>query len=192
MHSNSNTIGDITFYVIISLSLLGTIISLFLCEPKALKRSDGSPVSLPQIPTWKSEMLDLFETPKQDVYIVLFFPMFFCLEFLLPLSVQHVQSRSVQYPHTLLEQHNVLACRNRGLVPCRICSELDPHTALSAGVHCCWDAVCLGVVVWTGAYVWQRKESSMIESGVTKKDFTDSDYAGPLLLYLSFGFLVAV
>jgi hypothetical protein len=47
-------------------------------------------------------------------------------------------------------------------------------------------------VVWTGAYVWQRKESSMIESGVTKKDFTDSDYAGPLLLYLSFRFLAAV
>jgi hypothetical protein len=145
MHSNSNTIGDITFYVIISLSLLGTIISLFLCEPKALKRSDGSPVSLPQIPTWKSEMLDLFETPKQDVYIVLFFPMFFCLEFLLPLSVQHVQSRSVQYPHTLLEQHNVLACRNRGLVPCRIYFGLKPHTALSVGVHCGWDAVCPGV-----------------------------------------------
>jgi hypothetical protein len=47
-------------------------------------------------------------------------------------------------------------------------------------------------VVWTGAYVWQRKESSVMESGIAKKYFTDSDYAGPMLLYLSFGFLVAV
>jgi hypothetical protein len=84
MNSDDNNIGDVTFDVIISLSLLGTIISLFLCEAKSVERSDGSPVSLPQTPTWKSEILGLFETLKQDTYISMFFTMIFASNFFYP------------------------------------------------------------------------------------------------------------
>ena len=84
MHSEDNNIGDVTFYIIISLSLLGTVLSLLLCEAKAVKRSDGSPVSLQQSPTWKSEVLGLRDTLKHDTYIVLLFPMFFASNFFYP------------------------------------------------------------------------------------------------------------
>jgi hypothetical protein len=192
MHSNSNTIGDITFYIIISLSLLGTILSLFLCEPKAVERSDGSPVSLPQTPTWKSEMLGLFETLKRDMYIVLFFPMFFASNFFYPyqfntfnLAAFNIRTRSLNNTMYWLAEIGGSYLAGYALDSIRIRRSL--RARIAAGT-----LFILVFVVWTGAYVWQRKESSMMKNGVAKKDFTDSDYAGPMLLYLSFGFLAAV
>lgn len=192
MHSDDNTIGDITFYVIISLSLLGTIISLFLCEARGVKRSDGSPVSLPQTPTWKSEILGLFETLKQDTYILLFFPMFFASNFFYPyqfntfnLGTFNIRTRSLNNTLYWLAEIGGSYLAGYGLDSTRIRRSL--RARIAAGT-----LFILVFVVWTGAYVWQRNEPQKLESIAIKKDFTDSDYAGPMLLYLSFGLLAAV
>jgi hypothetical protein len=52
----------------------------------------------------------------------------------------------------------------------------------------------LTFVVWSGAYVWQKKESestTSIVGGSVKKDFSNSGYVGPMILYLSFGLFAA-
>ncbi|KAF1914689.1 major facilitator superfamily domain-containing protein [Ampelomyces quisqualis] len=192
MHSDDNNIGDVTFYIIISLSLLGTIMSLFLCEAKGVTRSDGSLVSLPQTPTWKSEISGLLETLKQDTYILMFFPMFFASNFFYPyqfntfnLSTFNIRTRSLNNILYWVAEIGGSYLAGYALDSTRVRRSL--RARIAAGT-----LLILVFVVWTGAYVWQRNEPQKSENGVVKKDFTDSDYPGPMLLYLSFGFLAAV
>lgn len=192
MHSDDNSIGDVTFYVIISLSLLGTLISLFLCEAKSVKRTDGSPVSLPQTPTWKSEIVGLLETLKQDTYILLFFPMFFASNFFYPyqfntfnLATFNIRTRSLN--NTLYWLAEIGGSYLAGYALDSTCIRRSLRARIAAGT-----LFVLVIGVWTGAYVWQRNQPLRVENGAVKKDFTDSDYTGPMFLYLSFGLLAAI
>lgn len=192
MHSDDNSIGDVTFYVIISLSLLGTIISLFLCEAKGVKRSDGSPVSLPQSPTWKSEISGLLKTLKQDTYIIIFFPMFFASNYFYPyqfntfnLATFNIRTRSLNNTLYWLAEIGGSYLAGYALDSTRIRRSLRARIAIGA-------LLVLVFGVWTGAYVWQTGEPLSVDSGAVKKDFTDTNYAGPMVLYLSFGLLAAI
>jgi hypothetical protein len=137
-------------------------------------------------------MFGLFETLKQDSYIVLFFPIFFASNFFYPyqfntfnLAAFNIRTRSLNNTMYWLAEIGGSYLAGYALDSTRIRRSL--RARIAAGT-----LFVLVFVVWTGAYVWQRKESSVMQSSVAKKDFTDSDYAGPMLLYLSFGFLAAV
>lgn len=192
MHSDQNDIGDVTFYIIIALSILGTALSLMLCEAKDVKRSDGSPVLLPQSPTWKSEVKGLFETLKRDTYILLFFPMFFSSNFFYPyqfntfnLATFNIRTRSLNNTLYWLAEIAGSYIAGYALDSPRLRRSLKARIA--AGV-----LLALVCAVWSGAYVWQRGVNKITESNRIKKDFTDHGYVGPMLLYLSFGLLAAV
>lgn len=176
----------------ISLSLLGTILSLLLCEAKAVKRSDGSPVSLPQSPTWKSEMLGLSDTLRYDTYILLLFPMFFASNFFYPyqfntfnLATFNIRTRSLNNTLYWLAEIGGSYLAGYALDFTRL--RRSSRARIATGV-----LFVLMFTVWASAYVWQRNIPQTTEIGAVKKDFTDSDYAGPMLLYLSFGLFAAV
>jgi hypothetical protein len=192
MHSDDNNIGDVTFYIIISLSLLGTILSLLLCEAKGVRRSDGTPVSLPQTPTWKSEMLGLSETLKHDTYILLLFSMFFASNFFYPyqfnnfnLATFNIRTRSLNNTLYWLAEIGGSYLAGYALDSTRIRRSL--RARIATGV-----LFVLVFIVWTGAYVWQWSRPQTKDSDASKMDFTDADYVGPMLLYLSFGLFAAV
>jgi hypothetical protein len=192
MHSDDNNIGDVTFYIIISLSLLGTILSLLLCEAKGVRRSDGTPVSLPQTPTWKSEMLGLSETLKHDTYILLLFSMFFASNFFYPyqfnnfnLATFNIRTRSLNNTLYWLAEIGGSYLAGYALDSTRIRRSL--RARIATGV-----LFVLVFIVWTGAYVWQWSRPQTKDSDASKMDFTDADYVGPMLLHLSFGLFAAV
>src|ERR1700733_1054209 len=54
----------------------GFVLACFLANPKLVRRADGSGIILMKNPSWKSEILGLFETLKTDAYIVGLFPLF--------------------------------------------------------------------------------------------------------------------
>ncbi|KAF2130880.1 MFS general substrate transporter [Dothidotthia symphoricarpi CBS 119687] len=192
MHSETNDIKDVTFYVLISLSLLGTVLSLLLCEAKHVKRSDGSRVVLPQTPTWKSEVLGLLETLKHDTYILLLFPMFFTSNLFYPyqfntfnLATFNIRTRSLN--NTLYWLAEIAGSYLAGytLDSPRVRRSLRARVAMGV-------LLLLVFVVWTGAFMWQRNESESVVGGSVKKDYTDAGYVGPMFLYLSFGLFAAV
>ncbi|KAH8712033.1 hypothetical protein GQ44DRAFT_812858 [Phaeosphaeriaceae sp. PMI808] len=159
---------------------------------KGVKRSDGSLVSLPQTPTWKGEILGLFETLKQDTYILMLFPMFFASNFFYPyqfntfnLVTFNIRTRSLNNTLYWLAEIGGSYLAGYALDSTRIRRSL--RARIAAGT-----LFILVFVVWTCAYVWQRNETQKSEGSVAKKDFTNSNYAGPMLLYLSFGLLAAV
>ncbi|KAH8728875.1 hypothetical protein GQ44DRAFT_737105 [Phaeosphaeriaceae sp. PMI808] len=126
MHSESNNIGDAKFYIIISLSLLETIVSLLLCEAIGVKRSDGS----------------LFNTFNFATFNIR----------------TRFSNNTLYWPAEIGGSY----LAGYALDSTRIRRSLS----------------------------WNRPE--IVESGAVQKDFTDSDYVGPMLLYLSFGLFAAV
>jgi len=59
------------------LTFCGALLAFTLAPASAIVRRDGSKVILMKNPTWKTELLGLWETLKSDPYVILLFPMFF-------------------------------------------------------------------------------------------------------------------
>lgn len=77
IHSDtSGTVGDSTYIAFLVLTLLGVVLAAFICNADKIIRNDGSKVILMKHPTWKSEIVGLWEVLKSDFYIVTMFPMF--------------------------------------------------------------------------------------------------------------------
>lgn len=72
------------------LTFLGGYLSWTLVDVKDVVRRDGSRVILMQHPTWKTEILGLWETLRSDPYTVFLFPMFFALNWFYTYQFQDV------------------------------------------------------------------------------------------------------
>jgi hypothetical protein len=56
---------------------LGFFIQLLMADPKKIIRTDGTRVTTPRQPSWKTEFYGLYVALRLDPLIVLLFPMFF-------------------------------------------------------------------------------------------------------------------
>lgn len=59
------------------MTFLGGALAWSLVNADDVVRKDGSKVVLMKHPTWKSEIVGLFETLRDDPWVILLFPMFF-------------------------------------------------------------------------------------------------------------------
>lgn len=60
----------------IVLMVLGAVLALFLVDSRNVERADGSRVIVMKSPSWRTEIVGLFECLRQDYYIIALFPMF--------------------------------------------------------------------------------------------------------------------
>ncbi|RFU24936.1 hypothetical protein B7463_g11399, partial [Scytalidium lignicola] len=78
IHITSNsTVTDVTYIAFIILMFIGAMLVLILCNASDVVRTDGSRIILMKYPSWKSELVGLYETLKFEPFVVLLFPMFF-------------------------------------------------------------------------------------------------------------------
>lgn len=61
----------------LALTSMGVAIPLMMADPTKMVRNDGSKVTAPRHPSWRTEFWGLWVALKTDPYIVLLFPMFF-------------------------------------------------------------------------------------------------------------------
>lgn len=59
------------------LTLIGVTIPLFMADPRKVIRTDGTKVTAPRQPSWRTEIYGLYIALRTDPMIVLLFPMFF-------------------------------------------------------------------------------------------------------------------
>ncbi|EJD04493.1 MFS general substrate transporter [Fomitiporia mediterranea MF3/22] len=76
-HATSGGVGNGTYIAFIVLSALGALIPPLMANPNKMIRSDGSKVTAPRHPSWKTEIYGLYTTLRTDPAIILLFPMFF-------------------------------------------------------------------------------------------------------------------
>jgi hypothetical protein len=55
---------------------MGSLIPLLMADPEKMMRTDGTKVTTPRQPSWKTEIYGLYVALRTDPLIVLLFPMF--------------------------------------------------------------------------------------------------------------------
>ncbi|KAL5518478.1 hypothetical protein ACEPAH_160 [Sanghuangporus vaninii] len=75
--SLSGGVSNGTYIGFIVLTGIGVLIPMLMANPEKMIRADGTKVTTPRHPSWKSEILGLYLALRTDPSIVLLFPMFF-------------------------------------------------------------------------------------------------------------------
>ncbi|GAB1523882.1 hypothetical protein RhiTH_007033 [Rhizoctonia solani] len=75
-HNTANAVGKGTYIGFLILTLIGVAIPMFMADPKTMYRADGSKVTAPRQPSWKTEIMGLWIALRTDPSILLLFPMF--------------------------------------------------------------------------------------------------------------------
>jgi MFS family permease len=170
---------------------LGALFALCLCDAGKVVREDGSRVILMKNPTWKTELVGLWQTLFTDSYIILLFPMFFASNWFYTyqfngMNAAHFNTRTRALNNTLYWLSQIIGAFVFGfaLDIKGIRRTLRAKGALFA-------LLVITMAIWGGGYAWQSKQDERdITSQKTyvKVDFKDNGYVGPMFLYMFYGF----
>ncbi|KAF2019191.1 MFS general substrate transporter [Aaosphaeria arxii CBS 175.79] len=187
---NNERVSDATYIAFLILTFLGAVLSWTLVDAKHVIRRDGSKVILMKHPTWKTEIIGLWETLWSDPYIVLLFPMFFASNWFYTYQFQDVNlarfnTRTRALNSTLYWLAQMFGALIFGFA-------LDfPNVRRTTRAKISWVVMfVLTFAVWGGGYVFQRqykREPDHNKDG-DKYDWTSSGYIGPMFLYIMYGF----
>jgi hypothetical protein len=189
---DNSVVSDGTYIGFIVLMFLGAVFALCLCDAGKVVREDGSRVILMKNPTWKTELLGLWQTLFTDSYIILLFPMFFASNWFYTyqfngMNAAHFNTRTRALNNTLYWLSQIIGAFAFGFA-------LDLkgiHRTLRAK-GALFALLVITMAIWGGGYAWQSKQD---ERGITsqktytgKVDFKDDGYVGPMFLYMFYGF----
>jgi MFS family permease len=196
--TGSSTVTDGTYIGLLVLMILGALLSLTLCNADSIRRSDGSKVILMKNPSWKTELLGLFQTITQSPWIVLLFPMFFASNVFYTyqtndMNAAHFNTRTRALNNTLYWLSQILGSLAFGYA-------LD-YKGLRRSIRAkaSFAALfCLTFVIWGGGWAWQVKQvpreiTEDKNSGYLTVDWSMGGelYIGPMFLYMFYGFFDA-
>lgn len=192
LHSQAGTVTDGTYIAFMILMACGFALSIFLCDPQVVRRDDGSGIIIMKNPSWKSEILGLFETLKNDVYIVGLFPLFLSSNWFYTYHFQDVNLpyfnlRTRCLNNVLYWSMQIVGAFLVGFVldAGKIRRSIRARYALSG-------LMLLTMAIWGGGYAFQKHYTRANTLGLDKAhagvDFTNSGYIGPMFLYMFYGF----
>jgi hypothetical protein len=170
------------------LMALGFFLAFTLADSKYVQRADGSRVVIMKNPTWKSEILGLFEVLKTDWYIVSLFPMFLASNWFYTYQFQDVNAayyniRTRALNNTLYWLSQIIGAYILGYA-------LDANVRRTLRAKAGWVLIfVLTMAIWGGGYAFQKRYTRQQVSPKTyrRMDFMDSGYVGPMFLYMFYG-----
>ncbi|KAF2120923.1 major facilitator superfamily domain-containing protein [Lophiotrema nucula] len=191
-HNQDNTsVSNGTYIGFLILTFFGAVLSWTLVDAKHVVRRDGSRIILMKHPTWKTEILGLWETLWTDPYVILLFPMFFASNWFYTYQfndVNHARfnTRTRALNNTLYWVAQMLGALVFGFA-------LDLNIRRTTRAKIAWiSMLVLTFAVWGGGYAFQKKYTRSIEdpklADAFKYDWDTNGYAGPLFLYIFYGF----
>ncbi|RXG44909.1 hypothetical protein VDGE_03832 [Verticillium dahliae] len=192
INSRSGQVNDGTYAAFIILMFLGAVIALFLVDAGKVQREDGSKVIMMKNPSWKSELLGLWEGIRDQLWILLLFPLFFTSNVFYTyqnngMNLMHFNIRTRALNSLLYWLAQIIGALVMGY-------GLD-----FPGVRRSWRArgsyivlIVLTMVIWGGGWAWQSKQLPR-EEAKGDIDWTDGGerYIGPMFLYFFYGFFDA-
>ncbi|KAF7506792.1 hypothetical protein GJ744_011404 [Endocarpon pusillum] len=190
---HDGTVSDGTYIGILVLTFLGACLSWMLVDAKHVVRRDGSRIILMKHPTWKTEILGLWETLWNEPYIILLFPMFFASNWFytyqfncVNLAQFNVRTRALN--NTLYWLAQMFGALIFGFA-------LDfPNIRRTTRAKAAWVIMfVLTFAVWGGGYVFQRRYTRTrpkdgTDDPVNGYDWGSNGYVGPMFLYICYGF----
>jgi hypothetical protein len=153
-------------------------------------RSDGSRVIVMKNPTWKSEILGMGQVFLSDPYILFLFPMFFASNFFTTYQFNAVNGSKFTTRTKAL--NNVLYWTMQ-IVGAYIFGYALDYQGLrrSLRARIAWTVLfIITFAIWGGGYAFQK---GYTREETDRKDYPFMDwstkgYAGPMFLYMFYGF----
>lgn len=172
------------------LTFIGACLAWTLVDGKSVIRSDGSHVILMKHPSWQTEIVGLFEVLKTDFWIVFLFPMFLASNWFY--TYQFNGFNSAKFNIRTRALNNTLYWISQIIGAFVFGYALDTKSARrSAKAKVVWATMfVITMAIWGGGYAWQKGYTRAETSSETyvKDDWTDRGYAGPMFLYMFYGF----
>ena len=200
IHKTVGSVGDGTYVGFIVLMCIGLVLGFFMCDADKVIREDGTKVILMKNPSWKTELIGLWETLFKDPWIILLFTMFFVSNIFytyqnngLNGTFFNIRTRSLNGLLYWLAQIVGALCVGYGL------DFAGARRSVRAKASwCVLTALTMGI--WGGGYAWQRQQVSREIASDPKWqeenliDWTDGNklFLGPMFLYFFYGFFDAV
>jgi len=195
---SDSTVTDGTYIGFIVLTLCGALLAWTLCDAKKVVRSDGSRVILMKNPTWKTEILGLYETLLSDPWIVGLWPMFFASNWFY--TYQFNDFNLAQFNTRTRSLNNVLYWFFQIVGAAIMSFILDmPGVKRTTRAKIVWGTLfVLTMAIWGGGYKFQTGYTrAEVAAGsdtpndpsddYVKMDWTSSGYIGPMFLYIFYG-----
>ncbi|KAJ5759332.1 hypothetical protein N7520_006488 [Penicillium odoratum] len=187
-------VNDGTYIGFIVLMAFGAVLALFICDADKIVRPDGSRVILMKSPTWKTEIIGLWETISHQPFIVLLFPMFWSSNWFYTYQMNSVNSA---YFNTRTKSLNNFLYWFAQIVAAAIIGPLLDIKSVRRSTRARIALVVLFVLtmaIWGGGYVWQKGYTRETVADVNFKawDWTTPGFEGPMFLYFFYGFYDAV
>ena len=172
------------------LTFLGACLSWTLVDAKHVVRNDGSRIILMKHPTWKTEILGLWETLRSDAYVILLFPMFFASNWFYTYQFNDVNL--VRFNTRTRALNNMLYWLAQMFGALIFGFALDfSSIRRTTRAKAAWVVMFIFTfAIWGGGYVFQTKYTRKDTSPKDhfEYDWKSSGYAGPLILYICYGF----
>ena len=193
IHVTVNTdVTNGTYIGFLILTFCGALLSLTLVPGDKVIRSDGSKVILMKNPTWKTEILGLWETFFTDPYILLLFPMFFASNWFYTYQFNGVNLAKFNTRTRALNSVIYYFMQIVGAFVFGYFLDLRSvrrtHRAYAA-----WAAlIILTMTIWGGGYAFQKgytraEAEANKENEDWRVDWADSGYIGAMFLYMFYG-----
>ncbi|KAG7448591.1 MFS general substrate transporter [Guyanagaster necrorhizus] len=191
--STANAVDNGTYIGFLILTLIGVLVPLLMANPNRMIRSDGTKVTTPRQPSWRTEFMGLFITLKTDPMIVLLFPMFFTSNWFY--TWQFSGFNGALFSIRARGLNNVCYWISQIIGSVLIGLLLD-RKSLSRRVRAFsgWTALFLmvfAVHIW--GYFYQKEYSrETVPPESNKMDIYDHGYAGRVMFYICCGILDAM
>ena len=172
------------------LTFLGACLAWTLVDARNVVRSDRSRVILMKHPSWRSEILGLWEVLQSDIWIVFLFPMFIASNWFY--TYQFNGFNSAKFNIRTRALNNTLYWSSQIIGAFLFGYGLDVKSVRrTMRAKIAWGVLfMITMVIWGGGYAWQKKYTRAETSSKTyiKEDWTMSGYVGPMFLYMFYGF----
>ncbi|EPS36940.1 hypothetical protein H072_9551 [Dactylellina haptotyla CBS 200.50] len=192
LENKSGNVGDGTYIGFLVLMGAGAVLGLFLLDSNKIIRKDGSKVISVQQPTWKSELWGLWEVLRAEPWILALFPMFFSSNYFYSYqfnayNLARFTTRTRSLNSLLYWLSQIIGAGFMGLA--LDTQRLSRVTRARAGLAFVF---VITLAIWGGGYAFQRNYTRASAKVMTKIDWHDHNYGGPLFLYMCYGLYDAI
>ncbi|MCJ1320542.1 hypothetical protein MMC15_005882 [Xylographa vitiligo] len=193
INSTAGAVNDGTYIGFMILTFIGAVLAWFLVDARHVRRADGSKVILMKHPTWRTEVFGVWEVLSSESYIVLLFPLFFASNWFYSYqfndvngSVFNIRTRALN--NVLYWTSQIVGAFVFGYALDIASVRRSTKARAALGV-----LFVLTMVIWGGGYAFQKNydRAATDAKDYITMDWTTSGYAGPMFLYIFYGFFDA-
>jgi hypothetical protein len=186
----AGTVNDGTYVGFLVLTILGAALAWTLVDAKDVVRDDGSKVIVMKHPSWKSEIVGLYQTFFTDPYIILLFPMFLASNWF---YTYHFTEINAAYFNVRTRALNGVVYYIMQIVGAYVFGYALDIKGLrrTTRAKIAWGVLFATImIIWGFGYMFQKTYDRAWAEDETneKKDWSDPGYAGPFVLYMFYGF----